>query len=150
SKTSECDHFGITDGRHRRDARADRLAIEMHGAGAALREPATEMRIAQSELVTQRIEQRHVRIGIDRMHLAVDVQREFLVHGYPPETSGRPDFFQGFTGVGRVVQPAGVGNLGAWLNLCERTALLASNRSPGGKSAFTRVHSALKTRVTAL
>src|SRR5476651_724986 len=53
----------------------------MHGAGAALREPATEMRIVESDVVTQRVEQRHVWIDIDRVVLAVDVQREFLGHG---------------------------------------------------------------------
>ncbi len=36
--------LAVADGRHRRDAGADRLAVQMHGAGAALREPAAELR----------------------------------------------------------------------------------------------------------
>src|ERR1700686_2730907 len=39
------------------------------------------MRIVQSEGVTQRIEQRHVRIGIDRVVVPVDVELELLGHG---------------------------------------------------------------------
>src|SRR5260370_3398519 len=46
----------------------------MHRAGAALGEPAAEVRIVEAEIVAQRIEQRHVRIGIDRMGTAVHVE----------------------------------------------------------------------------
>src|SRR6266542_4229878 len=46
----------------------------MHGAGAALRQPAAEMRVIQRQLVAQRVEQRHVGIGIDRLDLAVHVE----------------------------------------------------------------------------
>jgi hypothetical protein len=56
----------------------------MHGAGAALRQPATEMRIVQSDIVAQGIEQRHVGIGIDRVRRAVDAQREALIHNQLP------------------------------------------------------------------
>jgi hypothetical protein len=46
----------------------------MHGAGAALREAAAEMRIVEPEIVAQRVEQRHVGIGVDRLDLAVHVE----------------------------------------------------------------------------
>jgi len=52
----------------------------MHRAGAALRQPAAEMRIVQAEIVAQRVEQRHVGIDIDLVLLAVDVQGELLGH----------------------------------------------------------------------
>ena len=70
----------VADRRDRRDAGADRLAVEMHRAGAALREAAAEMRVVEADVVTQGIKQRHVRIGIDRMVFAVDVEGEFLGH----------------------------------------------------------------------
>src|SRR5262249_29661698 len=60
--------------RHRRHAGAHRLAVDVHGAGAALRQPAAEMRVVERELVAQRVEQRHVGIGIDRVDLAVHVE----------------------------------------------------------------------------
>ena len=65
AEAGERDDLAVADGRHRRDAGADRLAVEMHRAGAALREPAAEMRIVEADVVAQRIEQRHVRIGVD-------------------------------------------------------------------------------------
>src|SRR5262245_46363608 len=40
SEAGERDDLGPTDRRNRRDAGADRLPVEMHGAGAALRESA--------------------------------------------------------------------------------------------------------------
>src|SRR5262249_32826668 len=60
--------------RHRRHAGAHRLAVDVHGAGAALRQPAAEMRVVERELVAQRVEQRHVGIGVDRVDLAVHVE----------------------------------------------------------------------------
>ena len=74
AEAGERDHLAIAHRRDRGDAGADRLAIEMHRAGTALREPAAEMRIVEPEIVAQRIEQRHVGIGIDRVDLAVDVE----------------------------------------------------------------------------
>src|SRR5262249_54316142 len=74
AKAGERHHFAIADGGNRRHAGTDRLAIEMHRAGAALRKPAAEMWIVEPDVVAQRIEQRHVGIGIDRMDLAVHVE----------------------------------------------------------------------------
>src|SRR5256714_10883595 len=42
------------------------------------------MRIVEAEIVTQRIKQRHVGIGIDLVLPAVDVEGEVLGHGRPP------------------------------------------------------------------
>src|SRR5208282_1139859 len=53
----------------------------MHGAGAALGKPAAEMRIIERQIVAQHIEERGVRVGLDGVDLAVDVERKFLVHG---------------------------------------------------------------------
>jgi len=56
----------------------------------ALAEPAAEPRIVQSDIVAQRVEQRH--IGIvdgDRARLAVHVKREALRHGVLPESERR-------------------------------------------------------------
>src|SRR5689334_18498276 len=80
-----CDPAGA-DRRHRRDARADRLTVKMHGAGAALRQSAAEMRIIQIEIVAQHIEERRVRVGGDGMDGSVDAQRKFLTHS--GESSG--------------------------------------------------------------
>src|SRR5262249_22090808 len=74
AKAGKRHDLAVADGGDRRHARADRLAIEMHRAGAALRKPAAEMWIVEPDVVAQRIEQRHVGIGIDRMDLAVHVE----------------------------------------------------------------------------
>ena len=55
-------------------------AVDMHGAGAALRQAAAELRVVQAEIVPQCIEQRHVRIGFDRLGLAVDIEGKLLGH----------------------------------------------------------------------
>src|SRR6476661_5802554 len=44
------------------------------GAIAALREAAAEVRIVEPEIVAQRVEQRHVGIGVDRLNLAIHVE----------------------------------------------------------------------------
>src|SRR5262249_8101343 len=60
--------------RHRRHAGSHRLAVDVHGAGAALRQAAAEMRVVERELAAQRVEQRHVGIGIDGLDLAIHVE----------------------------------------------------------------------------
>src|SRR4029434_4356000 len=76
----------VTDTADRIKARAYCLAVDMNRARAALREAASEARAAQSKLVTQRIEEWHLRI-VDRdlRSFAVDVQFEF--HGSTWATS---------------------------------------------------------------
>ena len=73
--------LGVADSGERRDAGTHRLAVEMHGAGAALCQPAAEMRIVEADIVPQCVKQRHVGVGIDRMSLAIDVEGKALVHG---------------------------------------------------------------------
>src|ERR1700690_1368822 len=81
AEAGQRDDLSLAHRRERRDAGADRLTVELHGAGAALRQPAAEMRIVEADIVAQRVKQRHVGIGIDRMGLAVDVEVKFLAHG---------------------------------------------------------------------
>src|SRR5437660_6105459 len=92
----------------------------MHGAGAALRQPAAEMRVVQRQLVAQRVEQRHVGIGIDRLDLAVHVEI-YSGHGcslgcrkaWPARVRalGRPSLaIANCSRVGRLVQRAGIAN----------------------------------------
>src|SRR5580700_10176941 len=80
AEAGERDDLAVADRRDRRDAGADRLAVEMHGAGAALGKPAAEMRIVQAEIVTQRVEQRHVVVRLYGAHLSIDVEGIFLGH----------------------------------------------------------------------
>jgi hypothetical protein len=61
-------------GRH--DAGADRLAVDVDRAGAALGDPAAEFRAGQAELVAQHPEQRRIRLDVDLMAASVDRERE--------------------------------------------------------------------------
>src|SRR5215831_9023069 len=74
AEAGEGDDLAAAYRRDRRHAGAHRLAVDVHGAGAALRQAAAEMRIVERELVAQRVEQRHVGIGVDRVDLAVHVE----------------------------------------------------------------------------
>ena len=62
-----------------RDAGEDRLAIDHHGAGTALAEPAAELGAVEGKLVAQHVEQRRIGIGGDIMLAAVDCK---LHHGF--------------------------------------------------------------------
>ena len=46
----------------------------MHRAGAALAEAAAELGAVERQIVAQHVKQRRVRIGIDRMRVAVDIE----------------------------------------------------------------------------
>ena len=50
------------------------LAVDQHGAGAALREPAAEFGAVELEIVAQHVEQRRVRLGRHRAAHAIDFQ----------------------------------------------------------------------------
>src|SRR5437879_3475846 len=65
-------HLASGHGRERHHAGAHRLAVQMHGARAALRESAAEVRIAHPEVVAQRVQERHARVGVDRHRSSVD------------------------------------------------------------------------------
>ncbi len=68
------------DGRERRDTRAHRIAVDVHRAGTALREPTAEARTVQREVVAQSVKQRHIGvIDGDGDRPAVHVER--FAHG---------------------------------------------------------------------
>src|SRR5205814_1398583 len=70
--------------RHRRNAGAHGLPIDVDGTGAALTKAATKAWIAEPKLIAQGVEQRH--FGIidgDRVSLAVDVENDILRHVNP-------------------------------------------------------------------
>src|SRR5262245_47740804 len=56
AEAGERHDLAVADGRDRRHAGTDRLAIELHRAGAALREPAAEMWIVEPDVVAQQVE----------------------------------------------------------------------------------------------
>src|SRR5262249_28099805 len=60
--------------RDRRDRGTLGAAGDDHRAGAALRETAAEFGAVEAEIIPQHVEQRRLRIGLDRMGLAVDVE----------------------------------------------------------------------------
>ena len=57
------------------------LAVEMDGAGAASGDSATEFRSREPEFVAKIPEQRHRRVAIECLRLAVDTQSE---HNFLP------------------------------------------------------------------
>ena len=63
---------GGADAVDRGDARAGGDAVDMHGAGAAQRHAAAELRAGHAEHVAQHPEQRRVAVDIDAVSLAVD------------------------------------------------------------------------------
>src|SRR6266850_2584748 len=65
--------------RDRDDARAGGGAVEQHRAGAALPEPAAELRAVQGEVVAQHVEQRSVGLDVEPVGLAVDRERDHRV-----------------------------------------------------------------------
>src|SRR5215471_17909872 len=60
-------------GRQRRDARSHRLIVQMHGARAAGADTAAELGARQADKVADHPKQRHLRIGIDVVQGAVDL-----------------------------------------------------------------------------
>jgi hypothetical protein len=73
---------GVAD---RRLARSDGFAVEMDGAGAACRDPATEFCAGKAEVIAKVPEQRHRRVAVECLRLPVDVQSE---HTSLPVKSG--------------------------------------------------------------
>src|SRR5262245_10843896 len=72
----------------RGDAGARGLAVDQHGAGAALRQSAAELGAVELEIVAQHVEQRRVGLGRNRAAHAVD----FEIDGHDPASprNGRP------------------------------------------------------------
>src|SRR6516225_118416 len=56
----------------RRDAGTRRLAVDEHGASAALRQPAAKLRAIELEVVAKHVKQRRVRLGRNRTAHAID------------------------------------------------------------------------------
>ena len=77
----------VADRADRQHAGAHRLAVDMHGAGAALRDAAAEFRAGHAEHIAQHPEQRHVGGRVEGFVFAVDCQRR--CHDAPPEFDGR-------------------------------------------------------------
>jgi hypothetical protein len=62
--------------RDRHHAGAHGRAVDKHRAGAALGEPAAELRAIELEVIAQHIEQRRVRLGLDRAGCTVHLQAD--------------------------------------------------------------------------
>ena len=60
------------DHRHRRDAGADRVAVDVHGAGAAGRDAAAELGAGQLEMLAQHPQQRRVAVHSHLFALTVE------------------------------------------------------------------------------
>src|SRR5258706_7389174 len=70
------------------EARAHRNAVEVNGAGPALRDAAAEFRSGQTENVAQRPKQRHVICGVNSLYSAIDLQ----THHRPDPIGFAPNF----------------------------------------------------------
>src|SRR6266850_768196 len=81
-------HLLVRGRRNGQYAGAHRLAVELHRAGAALREPATEVRIVQAKIAAQSVEQRHLGLRVHRNALAVDGE-PVRGHASPPQDISR-------------------------------------------------------------
>ena len=62
--------------RHRQDARADALAVDVNGARAAQRHAAAELRARHAEVLAQDPEQRRLGIDVEGVDLPVDIQAD--------------------------------------------------------------------------
>ena len=70
--------------RHRRDARADLLAVQQHRAGTTLRKAATEARAMQVELVVQDVQERCVEARAHAVREPVHLDLDAARHSVPP------------------------------------------------------------------
>ena len=72
-------HFG-----ERQLATAHGSTAEQHGARTALSETAPEARVAQLQIIAQRVEKWHGRIRIHLVSLAIHLEDKAFRHGAPP------------------------------------------------------------------
>src|SRR5213594_3898604 len=70
----------------RSNTRANRFALDNHGAGSALTETATELRPAQREIVAQHVQQRCRRVYVHGVSPAVDFQVKYAHCSFLPGT----------------------------------------------------------------
>ncbi len=77
SEPFQSNHLSVAHRRHGSNARADRVTADVDRAGAALAKTTSKSRAVQAQIVTQRIEERHVRV-VDRDlgGLSVDVESD--------------------------------------------------------------------------
>ena len=68
--------FAPLSGADRHRAGAHRLAVDMHRAGAALRDAAAEFRAGQADHVAQHPKQRRIGLDIDLLGRSVDFDRD--------------------------------------------------------------------------
>src|SRR2546425_137971 len=140
---------GFADG-HRRDAGADRPAIEMHRAGSAQRRAAAELGAGQSDDVAQYPEQGHVRGYVHRVRLAVDPQsdhdrqasplrrrRSLSGSCFPPAatTRSRPAPFASYSAASALAMS--VSGVSPWLGH-SATPMLSVMLPPANSSLATR------------
>lgn len=83
AKSGERRNFRILDGIYRRDARTRGGAVDDDCASSALGEAAAKFWIPETEVITQRIKQRHVAIGVDGMRLPINIELNSR-HELPP------------------------------------------------------------------
>jgi len=76
--------LACADGRHRRHARAHRLAVEVNRARAALGHPASELRPHQTDDIPQYPQQGHLRRSVDVTYRTVDVELHPGTFDRPP------------------------------------------------------------------
>ena len=80
AESLECRDLLASENLDRDDAGKHRLAIDDHGAGAALAEPAAVLGSIELKILPQHIQQRGLRVGVDRTNPAIDLeihQRQF-------------------------------------------------------------------------
>src|SRR5207247_11057656 len=95
---------GIAKRLDRGDAGTRRLAVDEHGAGAALREPAAEFGAVERQIVAQDVEQRGVGFRWDRTTCSIDL--EFDRHRRLPASSGvDPRILVRATAASRAAEP---------------------------------------------
>ncbi len=75
-------HGLASNGGHGRLARADRLAINLHGAGPALRSAATKLRTFETDLVANDPQERRIRLRRRGDSLAIQIEASHYNH--PP------------------------------------------------------------------
>src|SRR2546425_12668731 len=135
---------------HRRDAGADRPAIQMHRAGSAQRRAAAELGAGQSDHVAQYPEQGHVRGYVHRVRLAVDPQsdhdrqasplrrrRSLSGSCFPPAatTRSRPAPFASYSAASALAMS--VSGVSPWLGH-SATPMLSVMLPPANSSLATR------------
>src|SRR5256884_7224153 len=74
------------DGADRRDARANRVAVEMYGARSTLRHATAELGAHQAEQIAEHPQERHARIRIRLLHPFV----HFYIYADASALDGRP------------------------------------------------------------